>query len=164
MGFEERLQTFGEYAKEKAWLIGISLTIVGIVLTIDPRHGLAWISAGGALGFCTLHSLRQGIRNWGLFSGRERYVQSGLQVVMLVMLAWVLGTGLIEDGPKKTFQIWGLVGIDFFVFFGFLLVVHFVPRWARGRKKCPDCFGMTSIDAKACNCGYRWPAEERPAH
>jgi hypothetical protein len=164
MGFEERVQTFGEYAKEKAWLIGISLAIVGIVLTVDPRHGFAWISAGVMLGFFVLHSIRQGIRGWELFSGPERYVQTGLPLVMLVMLAWVLGTGLIDDGARKTFELWGLVGIDFFVFFGVLLIVHFVPHWAKGRKECPDCLRMTAGAAKACSCGYHWGAEDRPSH
>ena len=151
------LEALSEYVKDKAWLIGIVLAIVGIILTLTAAIGLLWISAAVALGFMTIWPIRQAIKNWHLFSGRERYVQTGLNVVFLVMLAWVLVTGLTNDGPQETLKNWGLIGIDVVIALGFIVLQREIPKWARGRKKCPDCLKATDVTAKACSCGYRWP-------
>ena len=109
------LEALSEYVKDKAWLIGIVLTLVGIILTLTAAIGLLWISAAVALGFMITWPIRQANKNWHLFSGRARYVQTGLNVVVLAMLAWVLLTGLITYGPVETFKNWGLMGIDVIV-------------------------------------------------
>jgi hypothetical protein len=152
------LEALGEYVKDKAWLIGIVLAVVGIILTLTAAIGLLWISAAVALGFMIIWPIRQVIRNWHLFSGPERYVQTGLNVVVLASLVWVLVIGLTTKGPAETFKNWGLIGIDVIVALGFIVLQREVPKWAQGRKKCPDCLNATDAAAKACSCGYHWPA------
>ena len=63
------LEALVEYVKDKAWLIGIVLAMVGIILTLTAAIGLLWISAAVALGFMIIWPTRQAIKNWRLFSG-----------------------------------------------------------------------------------------------
>lgn len=145
-----------EYGKEKLGAISLVLSALGLVAGLTGFQGLMVISAVCVAGFVLAWPLNTAHRAWHREEGSERWVQTIVPLVMFANGIWVIANGLVTKGPAATSENFAFASIDFALFFAFLVVVHFIPRWGKGRKKCPECLNSSHAEARACACGYRW--------
>lgn len=145
-----------EYAKEKLGAISFVLSALGLIVALTGFQGLVVISAACVGSFVLGWPLYTAHRAWHRDKGPERWVQTIIPLVIFADGIWVITNGLTTKGPAATSENLGLASIDFALFLALLVVVHFVPRWSKSRKQCPECLNSSHAEARACACGYRW--------
>ncbi len=150
-----------EYVRDKAWAFELGIGLIAIFLTLTALQGLIWMSVAFVLFFLAIYPVVRTIQRWHLYGRGEKIFDVGMNAFMTSYVVYILVSGLTTKGVADLSSTLAPLGAVLIFPFTTILLGEAVPRWAKSRKKCPWCYRMTDITARACPCGHHWAPEAR---